>query len=173
VIVGGLAGGEESQSARKAYARALVDVFFAKRPLKSSKELEMVITFTKEGAHRLKHPHNNALVVTMLITNFTTKRVLMDNRSSSNILYYLALKQMGIEQSQLKPFKGPLKPFKGPLVGFIGDQVYPLGSMSLLVTAGAYNAISRRPALNKFNAITSIYHMMMKFPSTQGRSGDS
>ncbi|GMY05940.1 hypothetical protein FCV25MIE_01179, partial [Fagus crenata] len=48
VIVRGLAGGEESQSARKAYARALVDVFFAKRPLKSSKELEMVITFTKE-----------------------------------------------------------------------------------------------------------------------------
>ena len=166
MIVGGLAGGGESQSARKAYARALVDVFFAKRPLKSLKESEMVITFTKEGAHRLKHPHNNALVVTMLITNFTTKRVLMDNESSSNILYYPSLKQMGIEQSQLKPFKGPL-------VGFTGDQVYPLGSMSLPVTTGAYNAISRRPALKKINAITFTYHTMMKFPTTQGRSGDS
>jgi hypothetical protein len=72
----------------------------------------------------------------MLITNFTTKRVLMDNGSLSNILYYLALKQMGIEQSQQKSFKGPL-------VGITGDQVYPLGSMSLPVTAGAYNAISR------------------------------
>ena len=90
----------------------------------------------------------------------------MENGSSSNILYYPALKQMGIEQSRLKPFKGPL-------VGFTGDQVYPLGSMSLPVTVGAYNAISRQPALNKFNAITSTYHMMMKFPTTQGRSGDN
>ncbi|XP_059437719.1 uncharacterized protein LOC132170668 [Corylus avellana] len=80
-----------------------------------------------------------------------------------------------------------ITPFSFPLVGFAGEQVQPIGLISLPVTAGiapkqktvmvdflvidrlgAYNAIISRPALNWLKAVTSTYHLMMKFPTEEG-----
>ena len=71
-----------------------------------------------------------------------------------------------------------------PLVGFGGTRVFPLGAITLAVRAGdyprqitrevtflvvdcssAYNAILRRPTLNSWKAVTSTYHLMIKFPT--------
>jgi hypothetical protein len=71
-------------------------------------------------------------------------------------------------------------------VGFTGEQVQPVGTIDLLVTAGtvphqatimvrillidqpsAYNAIIGRAALNGLRAITSTPHLKMKFPTDQ------
>ena len=49
---------------------------------------EEAITFTDEDAERVHHPHDDAIVITLLIANYTTRRVLVDNGSSTNILYY-------------------------------------------------------------------------------------
>jgi hypothetical protein len=87
---------------------------------------------------------------------------------------------MGIDRERIKPFGSPL-------VGFGGEVVYPLGIIPLPVTAGttprlstvmvdflvidrpsAYNAIVGRPTLNKLKAVTSTYHLMMKFPTEEG-----
>lgn len=103
-----------------------MDVFFTERPLKSFREPDISISFTETEVGGLSYPYDDALVVTMLISNFTTRRVLVDNRSSADVPYYLALKKMGITQ-------GEIKPFKGPLAGFFDEQVQPLGSMSFLV----------------------------------------
>ena len=51
---------------------------------------EPSITFTGEDARRLHHPHDDAIVITLTIANYTTRRVLVDNGSSADILYYLA-----------------------------------------------------------------------------------
>ena len=51
---------------------------------------EQTITFTDEDAERIHHPHDDAIVITLLITNYTTRRVLVDNGSLANILYYQA-----------------------------------------------------------------------------------
>ena len=48
------------------------------------------ITFTNENARQLHHPHDDAIVITLTITNYTTRRVLIDNGSSANILHYPA-----------------------------------------------------------------------------------
>jgi hypothetical protein len=80
-----------------------------------------------------------------------------------------------------------IKPFGSPLVGFTGEQVQTMGVISLPITCGAsprdstvmvdflvidrssaYNAIIGHPALNKLKAITSTYHLMMKFPTKGG-----
>ena len=58
-------------------------------------------------------------------------RVLVDNRSSTDILYYLAFQQMGINREQLVPINAPF-------VGFGGTRVFPLGTVTLLVTVGDY-----------------------------------
>ena len=83
-----------------------------------------------------------------------------------------------------------LVPTNTPLVRFGGTKVYPFGAVALLVTIGdypqqitrnvtflvidcssAYNAIIGRPTLNLWKAITSTYHLMIKFP-TEYRVGE-
>ena len=49
---------------------------------------EQAITFTNEDAGRVHHPYDDAIVITLLIANYTTRRVLIDNGSSADILYY-------------------------------------------------------------------------------------
>ncbi|KAL6969458.1 hypothetical protein U1Q18_052752 [Sarracenia purpurea var. burkii] len=80
-----------------------------------------------------------------------------------------------------------LTPFNTPLVGFTGEKVYPLGTIQLPVTLGdgqikatqmltflvvdspsAYNIILGRTALNQFQAVSSTYHLVFKFPAEGG-----
>ena len=49
-----------------------------------------IIEFLKEDARRLHHPHDDALVVSIWVGDYNTYRVLVDNESSPDILYYLA-----------------------------------------------------------------------------------
>ena len=48
------------------------------------------ITFMNEDAERIHHPPDDAIVITLLIANYTTRRVLVDNGSLADILYYPA-----------------------------------------------------------------------------------
>ena len=80
-----------------------------------------------------------------------------------------------------------LIPTNAPLVGFGRSRVFPLGTVTLSVMVGdypqqitkdvtflvvdcssAYNAILGRPTLNSWKAITSTYHLMIKFPTDYG-----
>ena len=77
-----------------------------------------------------------------------------------------------------------LVPTNAPLVDFGGTRVLPLGAITLSVVVGnypqqiaknvtflvvdcssAYNAILGRPTLNSWKAVTSTYHLMIKFPT--------
>ena len=71
-----------------------------------------------------------------------------------------------------------------PLIGFEGTKVFPLSAVTLSMTVGdypqqitkdvtflvvdysfAYNAILGWPTLNLWKAVTSTYHLMIKFPT--------
>ena len=41
-----------------------------------------------EDAEKVHHPHEDVIIITLLIANYTTKRVLVENGSSMDILYY-------------------------------------------------------------------------------------
>ena len=75
-----------------------------------------------EEAKRIHHPHNDAIVITLLIADYTTRRVLVDNGSSVDILYYPAFQQMRLGRDQLRPMNSPL-------VGFGGMKVQPVGTI--------------------------------------------
>ena len=55
---------------------------------------EPAISFMDEEAERIHHPHDDAIVITLLITDYITRRVLVDNGSSTDILYYTTFQQM-------------------------------------------------------------------------------
>ena len=49
-----------------------------------------IIAFLEEDTQRLHHPHDDVLIVSIRVGNYNTYRVLVDNGSSADILYYLA-----------------------------------------------------------------------------------
>ena len=51
---------------------------------------EPAISFTNEDVERIHHLHDDAIVITLLIVDYTTRRVLVNNGSSADILYYRA-----------------------------------------------------------------------------------
>ena len=77
-----------------------------------------------------------------------------------------------------------LRPSPNPIYGFTGDSTRPMGVITLPMTVGeypretcvmtdflvidqpsAFNAVLGRPSLRALKAITSIYHLLMKFPT--------
>ena len=58
------------------------------RPAKHFKGEIDNITFRDSDAHRVHHPNCDALVITAMMANNKVHRILVDNRSSVDILYY-------------------------------------------------------------------------------------
>ena len=84
-----------------------------------------------EDAARIHHPHDDAIIITLLIADYTARRVLVDNGSSADILYYPAFQQINLGRDQLHLVHSPL-------VGFGGMKVQLVGTIMLPVVMGAY-----------------------------------
>ncbi|XP_075663202.1 uncharacterized protein LOC142632738 [Castanea sativa] len=149
-------------------------------PLLKQRQTNQDIFFSEEDARGIRQPHNDPLVIALTIEGFNTKRILVDNGSSADIIYLPAFQQLKLDP-------GRLHPFNSPLVSFSGDRVYPKGIVTLKVTIGAYskqqtrhldflvvdcpssyNVIIGRPTLNRWKAATSTYCLKIKFLTEDG-----
>uniref|UniRef100_A0A2N9J5E4 Integrase catalytic domain-containing protein n=1 Tax=Fagus sylvatica TaxID=28930 RepID=A0A2N9J5E4_FAGSY len=179
-IIGGPASGGTSRASRKAYARQVHNIMVVQRPPKNVRLDDQIISFSEEDAKGTHQPHDDALVITVNIAGFTTRRVMVDNGSLADILYLPAYQQMRLDKDKLRPMDALL-------VGFTGDKVCPIDIVTLPITVGthlktvsktvdflvvnspsAYNAIIERPTLNRLRAVTSTYHLLLKFPTEHG-----
>ena len=125
-------------------------------------------------------PPDNPLVIRAVVANKTVHRVLVDNESSADIIFALALDKMSIGRERLQLVSTHLR-------GFSEEKVLPLGSIQLVLTLGdppcqatttarflvvdapsTYKMLLGRPSLNAIKAIPSAYHMMIKFPTVSG-----
>ena len=112
-----------------------------------------------------------------MVANNDLRMILVYNGSSVDILYYQAYEMMGLKFSDLKPSPNLV-------YGFTRDSIIPLGVIHLPITLGEYprqscvmtdflvidqpsvfNAVLGRPSLRELRAITSIHHLLMKFPT--------
>ncbi|XP_050267923.1 uncharacterized protein LOC126712583 [Quercus robur] len=140
-----ITGGSTSSSSKeayKAYLQMIQNIQLIRYAPKMARVDNPIIGFTEEDARRLHQPHDDALVVNIWVGDYNIYRVLVDNRSSANILYYPAFQQMRVEKERLIPVSTSL-------VGFGGTRVYPLGVVTL-------------------PAVTSTYHLMIRFPTEYG-----
>ena len=141
------------------------------------------MSFNEADARGVKQPHNDLLVIVLNIEGFNTKRILVDNGSSADIIYLPAFQQLKLDLKRLRPFESPL-------VSFSGDRVYPRGIVTLTVTVGtqprqltcqldflevdcpsSYNVIIGRPTLNRWKVAMSTYCLKVKF-LTDNRVGE-
>ena len=88
MIIGGSVAPSSSKKAHKTYLRMVQNIHLTGYVPKMARINNPVIEFTKEDARRLHHPHNDVLVVNICVGDYNTHRVLMDNGSPADILYY-------------------------------------------------------------------------------------
>ncbi|XP_074324202.1 uncharacterized protein LOC141661118 [Apium graveolens] len=99
------------------------------RPPKIFKGESDDITFRERESRWVHHPHNDALVITMLIGTMNVHRIFLDNGSSANILYYSTYKKLGFPDSDMN--------FEDAHVyGFTGEAVRVMGLIRLPVILG-------------------------------------
>ena len=89
MIVGGTTIGL-FQKARKTYLRMVQNVQLTGFVPKMMRIDNPIIGFSEEDIRRLHHSYDNALVVSIQVGDYNTHRVLVDNDSSADILYYPA-----------------------------------------------------------------------------------
>ena len=111
----------ESNSTRKAYLRsirsgeALEIQAVSKLPW-----LDTTITFSDSDMEGCQHPHDDPLVIRVVIANKTVHRVLDDNGSSVDIIFASTFDKMGIGREKLETVNAHLR-------GFSRERVLPLG----------------------------------------------
>ncbi|KAL5583362.1 hypothetical protein UlMin_015804 [Ulmus minor] len=184
-IIGGPATGDTNR-ARKNYAHQTrsapypQQVNLAEHRDKIPRLSNDPIIFTEEEASGLWHLHKDAIVVSLRIASRKVYKILIDNRSSADILFRSTLNRMNLVGAKFEPIKSAL-------YGFTGDSVSSEGVLNLPIELGthpcqhiqsvnfvvvdcpsSYNAIIGRPNLNAIRAVTSTYHLLVKFPTVGG-----
>ena len=82
----------------------------------------------------MKMPKNDEPLVIMLrVEEFNIHRVLIDNRSSVDIIYLPMFQQIRLDKKRIKPFASPL-------VSFTRDRIVPRGIVTLTVITGTHPA---------------------------------
>ncbi|KAL0367043.1 UNVERIFIED_CONTAM: hypothetical protein Sradi_3594400 [Sesamum radiatum] len=74
-----------------------------------------------QGVHL---PHNDTLVISAIVANYTVQHLFVDSGSSVDILFHMVYQQMELGDV-------PLEPVDTSLYGFPGEVVHPLGQILL------------------------------------------
>ncbi|KAL0448611.1 UNVERIFIED_CONTAM: hypothetical protein Slati_1417500 [Sesamum latifolium] len=172
--VGGDSHHARKAEVRKAYNETIKEVLDVE-----TAEDTPIIQFGRAEHSAPKSSHNDALVITVL-ANYEVGCIFIDSGSFADILFGDAYDQMQLGDV-------PLEEINTSLYGFPGEVVHPRGLISLPLTLGtgrtrrtcilkflvvdvpsAYNVILGRSTLNTFQAVISMYHMKIKFPTPGG-----
>ncbi|XP_074356913.1 uncharacterized protein LOC141696691 [Apium graveolens] len=171
--------------ARKLYTREVYRI----KPKKLKRNPSPIISFSdKDYGDRIIEDHQDALVITTKVETNTVQKILVDNGSFVDILYYSAFKRMDLGDRKLNDARD------APPYGFTGNEVHVVGVIDLPVLFGSppcqtwkmvkfhvinaiisYNAIIGRTTLGSLKTKISIPHLKMKFITDFGvgeMSGD-
>ncbi|XP_071722000.1 uncharacterized protein [Rutidosis leptorrhynchoides] len=102
--------GEEFRMSNKKKKDKVREVMSVGIPQKKRKVSTKIITigFSDDDLENLLYPHSDPLVVIMSISGTDVWRVLVDDGSSVDILYYHAYRIMGFADKHLAPSHGPI-----------------------------------------------------------------
>ncbi|XP_070040885.1 uncharacterized protein [Nicotiana tomentosiformis] len=133
------------------------------------------ITFDDEDAYSLVIPHNDALLISLLVHDTNVKRVLIDPGSSVNIILLRVVNEMQANDKVI--------PKARSLSGFDNSSIITKGEVVLAMFAEGvikdtkfqvidadmtYNIIMGRPWIQDMDVVPSTLHQVIKFPSQWG-----
>ncbi len=90
-----------------------------------------MVGFSDEDYVGVSLPHTDALVITLQVANHMIHKIIVDKKSSTDILYWSAFTHMDINRDRIVLARYPLK-------GFEGKQVFSVGSIELPFTVGEH-----------------------------------
>jgi len=124
---------------------------------------------------------NDPVVISVITAGRKVHRVLVDQGSSADVMFWSAFNKLRLSPDLLRPYTGCL-------YGFADNQVEVRGYLELRTTFtdgtasrtesirylvvnanSAYNILLGRPALYRLNAVASMHHMKMKLPDLSGK----
>ncbi|XP_022557518.2 uncharacterized protein LOC111205653 [Brassica napus] len=175
VISGGSeVSGESHTAAKKSTCNA-------KHGLKTTQPKRLLlgtdeISFTTKEQEKILTPHHDALVFSLTVANCLVKRILVDNNSSSNIIFQTAYQDLGLEESPLTRKVTPLIGFSGEVKQTAGEVILPVYAEGVNMSTkflvkdcqSTYNMILGRPWIHDMGAVPSTLHQMVKFPTPGG-----
>ena len=171
-ISSGFSEGGPTASQRKKYVRSMSSVAeeFPDDPWESN------LVFTRADLRDVVPHENDPVVISIVTTGRKVHRVLVDQGSSADVMFWSTFNKL-----QLSP--DLLRPYTGCLYGFADNPVEVRGYLELRTTFtdgaasrtesirylvvnanSAYNILLGRPALNRLRAVSSTRHMKMKLP---------
>ncbi|XP_020209306.1 uncharacterized protein LOC109794252 [Cajanus cajan] len=122
-VAGGFAGGGPTSAARKRYSRSVLSVSDWVKPSRPP------ITFSDADFEGVSPHEDDPIVISAIVMGYNVKRVLVDQGSSADIMFWEAFIGMKIPTDRLMPYAGTL-------VGFAGDQITARGYADLETTFG-------------------------------------
>lgn len=143
----------------------------AKRPHETGQ-----ISFNDTDLERVTFPHDDALVIELRVSRLVIKLILINQESTSEIMYYKTFLKLNFTNLDLLLAEYPL-------FGFNANNEYPLCKITLPVRAGTksvdveflvvkhlspYNLIMGRSWLHIMQAMLSTYHQLLRFPKQHG-----
>ncbi|XP_070045535.1 uncharacterized protein [Nicotiana tomentosiformis] len=133
------------------------------------------LSFSDENAEGIMKPHNDALVIFVLMNKTQFKRLLIDLGSSANIIRSRVVEKLGL-QDQVVPAALVLNGFNMACETTKGEINLPVNvvgtikEMKFHVIEGVmrYNALFGRPWIHNMRAVPSTLHQVLKFPTSEG-----
>ena len=129
-------------------------------------ERSLVMGFSDENKIGTIQPHDDALVITLRIGGYDVKRVIVDQGSAAEIMYFNLYKGLSLKAEDLTPYSSPLVSFKGKVIILKGQIRLPVQTGSetvevdfIVVDAySPYTTIIARLWLHTLGAVSSTLH---------------
>lgn len=133
-----------------------------------------VISFSNRDLAGIENPHDD-VVVSITIEKHDVKKILVDSRSSINVLFYDTFVWIDLPLSQLGQVSTPLVSFSSDLVKVETKITLPVlvGTLPQLSTIYitftvvwipyVYNVILEQPGLNWLDVVFSTKHLLIHF----------
>jgi hypothetical protein len=169
----------ETKKQRNNYSRS-VNTIINDGPAARPEWAKVPITFTEEDFKLKSANDNDAMVIEVNIAGWVIGKILVDNGTSADILFFKTFEKMNLSQHMLHPPEYPLQ-------GFEGKPIKPVGEVSLPISFGdldnartetltfdvvdiyhPYLAIFGRGFMNKFDAVIRHQFLCMKIPAPKG-----
>lgn len=135
------------------------------------------ITFPSIDPNSVFWPHQDILILTLWINDFSVRRIFVDLGSLIDLLQMVAFKQIRFPLSALENLGQILPGFNEALTTSLGDIVLPvqvslviLNMQSLVVEdLSLFNVIIGRTWLHGMEVIPSTYHQMVSYLTEEGQ----